>query len=60
MLYYSPTQPIRNEDGSWYESFGVTNYYNPLSLVNEDIQKTVNKNLMVTGKADLKIIDGLT
>ena len=43
MLYYSPTQPIRNEDGSWYESFGVTNYYNPLSLVNEDIQKTVNK-----------------
>ena len=60
MLYYSPTQPIRNDDGSWYESFGVTNYYNPLSLVNEDIQKTVNKHLMLTGKADLKIIDGLT
>ncbi len=60
MLYYSPTQPVRNEDGSWYESFGVTNYYNPLSLINEDIQKTVNKNLMITGKADLKIIDGLT
>lgn len=60
MHYYSPTQPIRNEDGSWYESFGVTNYYNPLSLVNEDIQKTINKNLMITGKADLKIIEGLT
>lgn len=60
MLYYSPTQPIRDENGSWYESFGVTNYYNPLSLINEDIQKTVNKNLMFTGKADLKIIDGLT
>lgn len=60
MLYYSPTQPIRNEDGSWYESFGVTNYYNPLSLVNEDVMKTVDKHMMLTGKADLKIIDGLT
>ena len=60
MLYYSPTQPVRNEDGSWYESFGVTNYYNPMSLIHEDIQKTVNKNLMITGKADLEIIKGLT
>ena len=59
MNYYSPTQPVKNADGSWFESFGVTQYYNPLSLINEDIQKTVYKNMMMTGKADLKILEGL-
>ena len=59
MLYYSPTQPVRNDDGSWYESFGITQYYNPLSLIYEDTQKTIDKNMMITGKADLNILKGL-
>lgn len=59
MNYYSPTQPVKNADGSWFESFGVTQYYNPLSLINEDVQKTVYKKMMMTGKADLKILEGL-
>jgi iron complex outermembrane receptor protein len=60
MIYYSPTQPVKNEDGSWFESFGITQYYNPLSLINEDIQRTVYKKMMMTGKADLNILKGLT
>lgn len=60
MNYYSPTQPVRNEDGSWYESFGVTNYYNPVSLINEDRQKTVYRKMMFTGKATANIIKGLS
>lgn len=60
MNYYSPTQPVRNSDGSWYESFGVTQYYNPLSLIHEDTRETVEKKMMITGKADLNIMKGLT
>lgn len=60
MNYYSPTQPVRNADGSWYESFGVTQYYNPLSLIYEDTRETVEKKMMITGKADLNIMKGLT
>ena len=60
MNYYSPTQPVKNEDGSWFESFGVTQYYNPLSLISEDTQKTVYRKTMMTGKADLNILKGLT
>jgi iron complex outermembrane receptor protein len=60
MVYYSPTQPIRNEDGSWFRSSSVTQYYNPLSMINEDIRKTVYKRMQLTGKADLKITKGLT
>ena len=60
MVYYSPLQPVRNEDGSWYGSTSVTNYYNPVSMLNEDTEKTVYKRLQVTGKADLKIIKELT
>lgn len=60
MVYYSPTQPIRNDDGTWFRSSSVTQYYNPLSMINEDSEKTVYKRMQITGKADLKIIEGLT
>ncbi len=60
MVYYSPLQPIKNADGTWFRSNSVSQYYNPLSMINEDIQNTVYKRMQVTGKADLKIIDGLT
>ena len=60
MTYYSPLQPIKNEDGSWFRSNSVSQYYNPLSMIYEDIQKTIYKRMQFTGKADLKIIDGLT
>ncbi len=59
MVYYSPLQPVRNEDGSWYGSTSVTNYYNPVSMLNEDTEKTVYKRLQFTGKADLKILPEL-
>lgn len=60
MNYYSPTQPVKNADGSWYESFGVTNYYNPVSLINEDRQTTVYKKMLFTAKATANIVKGLT
>lgn len=60
MVYYSPLQPVRNADGSWFGSTSVTNYFNPVSMINEDTQKNVYKRMQITGKADLRIIDGLT
>ena len=60
MAYYSPLQPVRNADGSWFGSTSVTNYFNPVSMINEDTQKNVYKRMQITGKADLRIIHGLT
>jgi len=60
MVYFSPTQPIKNADGSWFvSSSGATQNYNPLSMINEDTQKTVYKRMQITGKADLNILKEL-
>lgn len=58
MNYFSPTLPIRNEDGSWTKGSGSKNY-NPLSLINENTSEGIYKNTQVIGKATLKIIEGL-
>lgn len=59
MNYYSPLVPVKNEDGSWYEVYGSTQNYNPLSMIYEDTQSSENKLIQGVGKASLKIIDGL-
>ncbi len=59
MYYYSPLEPVRNEDGSWYSNPTISQYYNPLSMIYEDTSKATFKRFQVTGKASLKIIDGL-
>ena len=55
MVYYSPCQPVRNADGSWTESTSTTQYYNPLSMINEDTQQNVYRRMQLTGKADLNL-----
>lgn len=58
--YYSPLNPVRNEDGSWYADKSISQYYNPLSMLNEDRAKTIQRHLLLTTKGELKILDGLT
>lgn len=59
MNYYSPANPVRNEDGTWYNAnFGSQNY-NPMSMIYEDSNDTEWKRMQLTGKASLKIVDGL-
>ena len=60
MTYYSPLQPVKNADGSWFSSSSVTNYYNPVSMIHEDEMNYVKKRMQITGKADLAIMKGLT
>ena len=58
MYYYAPTSPVKNADGSWYQ-YGISQNYNPMSLINEDTSETVFKQLQFIGKTALTITDGL-
>lgn len=60
MYYYSPLVPVKNEDGTWYSDQSISQNYNPLSMVYEDDSEATYKRYQVTGKASLKIIEGLT
>jgi iron complex outermembrane receptor protein len=59
MNYYSPLVPVKNEDGSWYKSSGISQNYNPMSMIYEDQYTTESKLLQGVGKLSFKIIDGL-
>ena len=59
MNYYSPTNPVRNADGTWYESYIGSANYNPLSMIHEDNNQNEWRRLQYITKASLKIIDGL-
>jgi iron complex outermembrane receptor protein len=59
MYYYSPTNPVRNADGTWYESYIGSQNYNPLSLIYEDNNQNEWRRIQYIAKASLKIIDGL-
>ena len=59
MNYYSPTIPVRNEDGSWTIGNGSKNY-NPLAMIEENPSETEFKRTQIIGKASLEIIEGLT
>ena len=60
MYYYSPLVPVKNEDGTWYSDKTISQNFNPLSLVYENRSMDTFKRFQTTGKASLKIIDGLT
>lgn len=60
MYQYTPCAPVYNEDGSWYSNADlITQSFNPLSLIYEDQSRRNFKRFQITGKASLKIIEGL-
>ncbi len=59
MNYYSPTNPVRNADGSWFHSYVGSQNYNPMSMINEDANDRTWRRMQLVGKASLKIVDGL-
>ena len=58
MNYFSPTNPIKNADGSWSTGAGSKNY-NPLALMYEDTSETIWKRNQFIGTATLEILKGL-
>ena len=59
MSYYSPLVPVKNEDGTWYENSGLSQNYNPVALINENIYNTESKQIQGNAKAAFKITDDL-
>lgn len=59
MYYYSPFAPVYNDEGGWFEDSSISQNYNPLALIYEDRSMATFKRLQFTGKASLKIIEGL-
>lgn len=59
MNYFNPTNPVRNEDGTWSVGDGSANY-NPMSLINEDTSEFMWKRIQFIGKATAYIVKGLT
>ncbi|MBR5988354.1 MAG: TonB-dependent receptor [Prevotella sp.] len=59
MNYYSPTNPVKNADGTWYESFVGSANYNPLSMIYEDGNENEWKRLQFITKASMKIVESL-
>ena len=57
MNYYSPTNAVRNADGSWTLGAGSKNY-NPLALMEENKSETVWKRNQFIGKAALELWKG--
>ena len=58
MYYYAPTSPVKDAAGNWYQ-YGISQNYNPVSLINEDTSENIFKELQFIGKAALTIVDGL-
>ena len=59
MHYYSPLVPVRNDDGSFYENPVINQNFNPVAMIYENTNNTESKRLQGTGKASLRIIEGL-
>lgn len=60
MNYYLPYSHVKNEDGTWFENSTRSQYYNPVSLIEENTDFTKSKRLQATGKASVLILPELT
>lgn len=54
----NPSEPIYNEDGSYYENFNKLNYYNPVEIQNEYEGDVRNRFYQMTGNVTVEPIKG--
>jgi TonB-linked SusC/RagA family outer membrane protein len=60
MYYYSPCDPVYNEDGSYYENGTISQYYNPIGMINNDKFQNIRRRYQITANAVATILPGLT
>lgn len=60
MNYYLPYSPLKKEDGTWFENSTRSQYYNPMSLIEENTDFTRSKFMQTIAKASLELLPGLT
>jgi TonB-linked SusC/RagA family outer membrane protein len=58
--FVSPTTPVYNVDGTYYNDPNVFNYLNPYAAAETVSNHNENNNLFGSLKAELEIIDGVT
>jgi len=54
----NPTEPVYNEDGSFYQNFSATNYYNPVAYIKGREGANKNEQLRLTGSITVKPVKG--
>ena len=57
---YLPVSPVKNSDGTYFENFTKTGYYNPVAMMNHSQQSNKYNNLMAQLTAQAKLPFGLT
>ncbi|HLZ89675.1 MAG TPA: SusC/RagA family TonB-linked outer membrane protein, partial [Puia sp.] len=55
-----PVSPVKNSDGSYFEDFKTSNYYNPVAMMNHSQLNTKYNNLMADFTTQVKLPFGLT
>ncbi|MBQ6228151.1 MAG: TonB-dependent receptor [Prevotella sp.] len=57
-LIHNPSEPVYNEDGSYYENFNKLQYYNPVALINEAFGDTRIRFSQLVGNVTVEPIKG--
>ncbi|WP_430898503.1 MULTISPECIES: SusC/RagA family TonB-linked outer membrane protein [unclassified Paraflavitalea] len=57
---YLPVNPVKNADGSYFENFVKSNYYNPVSMLNHATMQTKSNLLIGSATAQVKLPFGIT
>jgi len=60
MLDYLPTQPIYNEDGTFFENLQYSMYQNPVGLITNDKLERSTRNVLTNVTLKVDIFKGLT
>lgn len=56
---HMPVSPVYNTDGSFFENFNTTGYFNPVSLIDNATDETKYNTLMGSFKIDAQLFGGL-
>ena len=59
MNYYLPLSPVKNDDGSWFERSSRSQYFNPVSLIEENTYYTKIKKIYSNAKGSFAITEDL-
>jgi len=55
-----PTSPVKNADGTYYENFTKSGYFNPVAIINYNQDQTKNNNLVASFTSNIKLPLGFT
>jgi TonB-linked SusC/RagA family outer membrane protein len=59
-INHLPVSPVRNADGSFFENFTSTGYFNPVALIEHGTDETKTNNLVGNLTAEVKLPFGFT